>query len=109
MPLTLRQKRETRDPMTEAQFSVLMKVAEAKKASDGWLAMPEGRHLTLHVASSGSTLSIGRVEKVKLADGVLQARTTRDEVYVVGLEDVFAGAAEAPQKGSRKAGFVQGA
>jgi hypothetical protein len=92
--------------MTEAQFVVLLKAADTKKAADGWQTMPEGRHMTLHVASNGASMSIARIEKLRLADGVVQARTSRDEVYIISLEDVFAGAAEAPLKGTRKAGFV---
>jgi hypothetical protein len=85
-----------------------MKVADAKKGPEGWQVMPEGRHLTLHVASGTAGLTIGRVERVRVADGIPQARTTKDEVYVVALDQVYAGAAEAPQKGARKAGFNPG-
>jgi hypothetical protein len=94
--------------MTEAQFAALLKTAETKKASDGWHVVPDGRHLTLHVARGGAGMSVPRVERLRLVDDTVYARTTREEVYLVSLDDIFAAAAESPKKGTRKAGFVSG-
>jgi hypothetical protein len=92
--------------MTEQHFSALLMASEAKKASDGWLKLPEGRHLTLYVAFNGASLTVSRIEAVRAEGGLVRARTVKGEVFVLALSDVFAGAADAPAAGGRKAGFV---
>lgn len=82
-----------------------MQLAEATKDSAGWLVTADGRHATLYAAASGASLNVSRVEATRVEKGLLFARTTRGEVYVLTLSDVFAGAIETPRSESRKAGF----
>lgn len=92
--------------MTEQHFSALLSASEAKKASDGWLKLPEGRHLTLYVAFNGASLTVSRIEAVRSEAGLVKAKTVKGETFVLALTDIFAGAVDAPAATSRKAGFV---
>jgi len=92
--------------MTDDHLGALITASEAKKEKDGWFALPEGRHLTLHVAFNGAGLNISRVSALKRDGELVHARTVKDEVFIVAISDVFAGAVEAPASSARKAGFV---
>ena len=92
--------------MTPEHLHALLTAAEAKKNDDGWVALPEGRALTLYVGSSGATLTVPRVQSVKPDGALLHARTTKSEHYVVALVDAFAGSIEAPVGVTKKAGFL---
>lgn len=92
--------------MTQEHLSALCAAGEAKKNDQGFLELSEGRSLTLYVASGGSTLSISRVEALKLDGTLLHARTVKGEHYVVALADAFAGSVDAPPSSAKKAGFV---
>ena len=92
--------------MTDDHFSALLSAADAKKDGTGWMRTAEARLISLHLASNGASLSVGRIEAVKLDKGLVRARTVKGEVYVLALADVFAGAVEAPASEGRKAGFV---
>jgi hypothetical protein len=92
--------------MTSEHLAALLALAEASPDAEGWTTLKEGHHLTLHVASGGVSLSVARVEAIKVGGSLLTARTARGEVYVLNIGDVFAGAVEAPSNSSRKAGFV---
>jgi hypothetical protein len=91
--------------MTEEHFNALLTAAEAKREERGY-ALPEGRSLTLYVASNGASLTVSRVQAVKLEKGLIHAQTIKGERYVVELSDCFGGSIEAPPTGGRKAGFV---
>jgi hypothetical protein len=91
--------------MTVDHLNAIIKAAEAKKDEKGWWATQEGRHVTLYAASGGSSLTVSRVEALRI-DGVLvSARTVRGEEYLLALEDLFAGAVEPQAQGGRRAGF----
>lgn len=92
--------------MTEDHLTALLTAAEAKKEEKGFLRMGEGRTITLYVASSAANLTVGKVEAVRSERGLLHARTSKGEVFVLALEDVYAGAVEALPSGTRKAGFA---
>ena len=91
--------------MTEEHLTAILKAADAKKDGQGWAAVQEGRLMTLYVGSSGSSLTVSRVEAVRLAGTLLEARTVKGEVYVLAMEDVFAGQVEPQAQGARRAGF----
>jgi hypothetical protein len=91
--------------MTEEHLLALLGAAEAKK-EDRTFTLPEGRLLTLYVASNGASMTVSKVQKVKVDRAFLHAQTLKGEYYVLALEDAFAGAIDAPPSGSRKAGFV---
>jgi hypothetical protein len=92
--------------MTKEHLSALLAAAEAKKDSEGWFKPAEGRQLTLHVAAKGVSLTVGRIEALRLENSLVKTRSVRGELYVLALEDLFAGAVEAPALGGRKPGFV---
>jgi hypothetical protein len=48
---------------------------------------------------------VSKVEAMKLEGQLLKARTVRGEMYVIALEDAFAGQVEAQLQGARRAGF----
>lgn len=92
--------------MTHEHWAALIEASGAKKDDQGYLAPPEGKLLTLYLASGSSTLSVQRIEAVRHEQGLVHARTKKGELFVLALEDVFAGAVEETQGSSRKAGFV---
>ena len=92
--------------MTEEHLTALLKTAESKKDGDGWHTLGEGKQLTLYVGFNGASLSVQRVEAVRQEGQILRARTARGEVFVLALEDLYAGAIDGNKATSRKAGFV---
>jgi hypothetical protein len=93
--------------MTEEHFIAIVQAFEAKKDDKGWFVGQEGRHLTLYVSSTGgSSLTVSKVEALRMEGNLVKARSVRGEVYVLYLGDVFAGAVE-PQssQSGRRAGF----
>jgi hypothetical protein len=92
--------------MTQEHWAALVEASGAKKDEQGFLAPPEGKLLTLYVSSSSATLSVQRIEAVRHEAGLVHARTKKGELFVLALEDIFAGAVEESQGSSRKAGFV---
>lgn len=91
--------------MTEAHLTAIVEASEGKKDPDGWWVMKEGRHVTLYVSAQGTSLTMGKVEALRLEGPLVKARSVRGEVYVVALEDVFAGQVEPRPQGARRAGF----
>jgi hypothetical protein len=92
--------------MTQEHLAALLAAGEATKNADGWMGLPEGRSLTVYVASGTSTLSIGRVHALKAEHALLHARTSKGEHFIVALEDAFAGSVDAPSGIAKKAGFL---
>jgi hypothetical protein len=92
--------------MTQEHLAALLAAAEAKKDDKGWAKAKTGRLVTLYAAYNGASLTVGRIEALRSDGALVHARTVKDEVYVLQLADVFAGAVEAPPQSSRKAGFV---
>jgi hypothetical protein len=92
--------------MTHEHLAALIAAGDAKKGSDGWTTLPEGRSLTIYVAAGQSTLTISRVGAVRHDGALLSARTTKGEHYILALEDAFAGSLDAPASVTKKAGFL---
>jgi hypothetical protein len=92
--------------MTEEHLTALLNVAEAKKDDKGYLKAGDGRALSFYAASSGANLTVTKVEAVKVEKHLMYARTTRGEIFVLALEDVFAGSVDQPPSAGRKAGFA---
>jgi len=92
--------------MTLDHFAALIEASGAKKDDGGFFAPPEGKVLTLYVSSGSATLSVQRIEAVRQEQGLVHAKTKKGELFVLALQDVFAGAVEETQGSSRKAGFV---
>lgn len=75
---------------------------------DGWSVLAMDRFLTLYIAHGAASLTVPKVEAIKV-DGVLvRARTRKGEIYVVERDDLFALAIESPPPPDRKAGFSAG-
>lgn len=91
--------------MTGDQLAALLKLADATKIDDGWSNVGQYT-LTLHAAFNGASLSIARIESLKITGPLLFAKSSRGETHVVRLDDVFAGTIEASKQTGRKAGFV---
>ena len=97
--------------MTEAMYTTVLQKAEAKKGKDGSAELPEGRTLSLYVSHDGATMTVSRIVSVKLEQGgIVDARDTKGECYVLALDDVFAASITGGSKDSpgRKAGFLSG-
>lgn len=92
--------------MTQEHWAALIEASGAKKDDQGFFVPPDGKVLTLYVASAGSTLSVQRIGALRQDRGLIHASTKKGELFVLALEDVFAGAVEETQGSSRKAGFV---
>lgn len=91
--------------MTDDHFAAFITAAEAKKDKEGWWTAQEGRHMTLYASFAGSSLTVARIEALRVDGQHVKARTVRGEVYVLALADLFAGQIEPQLQGARRAGF----
>jgi hypothetical protein len=94
--------------MTGEHLEAILKVAGAKAEKDGWLALPDGNTLTLHVAHDGAGMTISRIEAIRSDGELVFARNPKRELFAVVRTDVFAVALEgeaAAGKVVRRAGF----
>ena len=92
--------------MTPEHLTALLAAADAKKNDDGWVTVPEGRAMTLYIGSNGATLTVPRVQSVRVEGTLLHARTNKSEHFVVALVDAYAGSVDAPSGVTKKAGFL---
>jgi hypothetical protein len=96
--------------MTEEILRAALEVAEATTDKDGWAELPDGRTMTLYAAHEGVALNVAKVEALKIAHGLLRARSVKGETFLLALKDVFAVALDGGIGGksgqSRKAGFL---
>jgi len=96
--------------MIEEILRAAIDAAEAKTDKDGWAELPEGRMLTLYAGHEGVSLNVAKVEAIKVAQGVVRARSVKGDTFMLALKDVFAvaleGAPKAGGHGSRRAGFL---
>ena len=94
--------------MTGDHLDAILKMAGAKSDKEGWMTMPEGSMLTLHVAHDGAAMNVPRIEAMKQEGELVYARNPKRELFVVVRSDVFAAALEgeaAAGKVVRRAGF----
>ncbi len=94
--------------MTGDHLEAILKVAGAKADKDGWLGLPEGNVLTLHVAHDGASMTISRIEAIRHDGELVFARNAKKELFAVVRSDVFAVALEGDAtagKVARRAGF----
>ncbi|HEY3595364.1 MAG TPA: hypothetical protein VGL13_15865 [Polyangiaceae bacterium] len=91
--------------MNQEQLSAILDLLSAKVDKEGWSTFPDGRGLTLYVAHGGVQLTVGRIEAVIAKQGLLRARTAKGEIYLLGLDDVFAASVEATPTQARRPGF----
>jgi hypothetical protein len=93
--------------MTPEHFDAILKHAQAKGDKDGFMVLPDGGSITVYVAHDGASLSVPRIEAVKMDGELVFARTQKRETFAVVRSDIFAVAAEGAAVGQapRRAGF----
>ena len=94
--------------MTDKELEAVLKTLQTKTNKDGWADAPEASSLTVYVSHGGGTLTISRVESVKIDGDVVYARTNKKDIYGVSRGSVFAVSADgltAGQPSRRTAGF----
>ena len=94
--------------MTGEHLEAILKVAGGKAEKDGWHALPEGSTMTLHVAHDGASMTVTRVEGVRVDGELVLARNARRETFAFARADVFAVALDGETPGgkvARRAGF----
>jgi len=92
--------------MTQEQLEAVLKQLSAKLDKEGWWAVTEGSHLTIHLAHDGASLAVPRIEAVRVDGALVCARTPRREMHCFVRDDVFAIASDGggAEKG-RRPGF----
>jgi hypothetical protein len=93
--------------MVGDSLSSILEKAQAKADKEGLLVLPDGTTATLYVSHNGVGLTVSKVDAIKKLDGgMVQARTTKRETYVVEIGDLFAVALDGAQgTPARRAGF----
>ncbi|MGA7119459.1 MAG: hypothetical protein WBY94_05135 [Polyangiaceae bacterium] len=94
--------------MTGDQIDAILKLAGAKIEKDGWVTLPDGGTMALHVAHAGASMNVSRIEAMRQDGELVYARNAKREIFVVVRSDVFAVALEAESvagKVVRRAGF----
>ena len=94
--------------MTEDMFRTLLDDIGAKRDEDGLLRLPEGQLMTLYAAHDGVSLTVAKVEALRVTNGVVRARSAKGESYFIAREDLFAMSVDggAQVQAGRKAGFL---
>ncbi len=94
--------------MTGDHLEAVLKVAGAKADKDGWVSLPEGNTMTLHVAHEGASMTVTRIEALRQDGELVFARNPKRELFALVRSDVFAVALEGEPvagKVARRAGF----
>jgi hypothetical protein len=94
--------------MTGEHLDTILKLAGAKSDKEGWLSLPEGSTMSLHVAHDGASMTVSRIEALRQDGELVYARNPKRELFVVVRTDVFAAALETDSiagKVARRAGF----
>jgi len=94
--------------MDPEHFHSIVSLCEAAPADDrGFREFPQKTTLSLYLARNGVPLVVPMIEAIAVRGNHVHARTTKGDLYVFSLEDVFAVNIEgrAQAKSGRKAGF----
>lgn len=94
--------------MTGEHLDSILKLAGAASDKEGWLTLPEGGTMSLHVAHDGASMTVSRIEALRQEGELVYARNPRRELFVVVRSDIFAVALETESvagKVARRAGF----
>lgn len=96
--------------MTEEMLKAVFETAQAKADDEGASTLPEGKTLTLYAAHEGVSLTVTKVVAAKMTHGVVRAKNSRGETFLVAIEDLYAaavdGSTEPSASRARKAGFL---
>ncbi len=94
--------------MTGEHLDAILKVAGAKSDKEGWLILPDGGTMTLHVAHEGASMTVPRIEALRHDGELVFARNPKRELFALVRSDIFAVALEGEStagKVVRRAGF----
>jgi hypothetical protein len=94
--------------MDPEHFHNILSLCEAGPADDrGFREFPPKTTLSLYLAKHGVPLMVASIEALAVKGQHVHARTTKGDLYVLSLEDVFAVNIEgrAQAKSGRRAGF----
>ena len=94
--------------MTGEHLESILKSAQSKNEKDGYAVLPDGASLTLYLAHDGVSLTVPRVEAVKIDGELVYTRTAKGERYAIARGDLFAVAIDGSVGGgqpARRAGF----
>src|SRR5580658_1540934 len=94
--------------MTGDHMDAILKLAGGKSDKEGWVSLPEGNTMTLHVAHDGAGMTVPCVEAIKQDGELVYARNPRRELFALVRSDIFAIALEGEAsagKAARRAGF----
>lgn len=75
--------------MTREQIEAVLKTFQAKSDKEGGHALPEGSNVTFQVCHDGASVSIQKVESVRIDGELLYAKGAKQLTAVVA-SDVFA-------------------
>ncbi len=94
--------------MTEDMLRSLLDDIGAKRDDEGVVRLPEGQLMTLYAAHDGVSLTVAKVEALRIAHGIVRARSAKGESYFIAREDLFALSVDggAQVQAGRKAGFL---
>lgn len=94
--------------MNDVMLKATLAAAGAKSSDKGLATMPDGRALTLYAGHDGVSLTISKLEKIEVREGIIHATNAKGEVFLVALADVFATAIDGgtAAAAARKAGFL---
>lgn len=90
-------------------LKTVLEAAQAKTDKEGTSILPEGRSITLYAAHAGVSLTVGKVDSIRTSHGLVRARNTKGEMFIIAEDDLFAAAIDAgpgSPSGGRKAGFL---
>lgn len=90
--------------MNVAELESALSLAGIQVAGE-WQELPDGKLLTLHLASSGVGLGVTKIEALKVHGNQIHARNSRGDLFAFSLADVFACNVDFGESRGRKAGF----
>lgn len=93
--------------MTEEMLRVVLETAQAKTDKEGWASLPDGRTMTLYAAHEGVSLTVAKVEKIRILQGIVRAQNAKGETFLLAAGDLFAAAIDGQvTTAGRRPGFV---
>ncbi|GAC1352235.1 MAG: hypothetical protein NVS3B20_08100 [Polyangiales bacterium] len=94
--------------MSPDHFQEILQLCEPGPADErGFRPFPKKTTLSLYLAKQGVPLTVGAIEAVALKGENVHARTSKGDLYIFSLQDLFAANIEGAMQVTtpRKAGF----
>jgi hypothetical protein len=94
--------------MTEDMLRSVIDTSNAKLDDEGWLRLPEGQLFTLYTAHDGVSLTVGKIEALRISQGIVRARSSKGDAFFLAVTDMFAVSVDGGTQATpgRKAGFL---